>query len=246
VLIAALLAAYFFSRGKPGPVAARPTPSSPPAALDLSGTWTAEVSKDLPGDPPRPALKEVSLESERQGGIVAARVVLTDPGRGGAGAGYRMARDGPARLARVLSALDASPRGAELEPDFVSLPGWVPARRRLWKVLEGGGARAGRTGRSVRYVLLESVEDDYLIQAGVNASGFLSYAFFSPAYAAGRGEDVLSRVIHPEPGSSLRGFRNLVWDLSGSADFLTLTIPALVSGPEGGAADRITLTRKNP
>ena len=94
----------------------------------------------------------------------------------------------------------------------------------------------------VRYLLLESVEDDYLVQAGFNRSGFLSYAFFSRDYAHDRGLDALSGVIHPDPGSSLRGFRNLVWDLSGSADFLSLEVHATLSGPEG-SPDRITLKR---
>ena len=82
-----------------------------------------------------------------------------------------------------------------------------------------------------------------LIQAGVNATGFLSYLYLSPAYASGRGTDALSKVIHPGPESSLRGFRNLVWDLSGSADFVTLQVTATISGPTG-SADRITLRRQ--
>jgi len=86
------------------------------------------------------------------------------------------------------------------------------------------------------------VEDDYLVQAGINESGFLSYVFFSKAYASDRGLDALSRVIHPEPGSSLRGFHDLVWDFSGSADFLALQVNATLSGPDGSLA-KLTLTR---
>ena len=50
----------------------------------------------------------------------------------------------------------------------------------------------------------------------------------SEGYFKSRGLDALSGVIHPEPGSDLRGFRNLVWDLSGAADFLTLEVTATV------------------
>ena len=120
--------------------------------------------------------------------------------------------------------------------EFVKLPGWIPERDRMWRALEGAGPNP-------HYLLVESLETDYVVQAGINETGFLSYAFFSPAYAPGRGEDVLSRVIHPEPGASLSGFRDLVWDLSGAADFLTLQLPVTLSGPEGGAADTVTLTR---
>ena len=56
--------------------------------------------------------------------------------------------------------------------------------------------------------------------------------------------DALSTVIHPEPGSALREFRNLVWDLSGSADFLSLEVRATLSRP-GGTADRLVLEEKD-
>jgi hypothetical protein len=49
-------------------------------------------------------------------------------------------------------------------------------------------------------------------------------------------------VIHPEPGSSLRGFSNIVWDFSGAADFLSLEVHATVSQPEGVPL-RVTLKR---
>ncbi len=125
--------------------------------------------------------------------------------------------------------------------DFIPFPAWIPKRERVWRALEG------QTGKAldVRYLLLESVEDDYQVQAGVNQSGFLSYVFFSKPYARNRGVDALSGIIHPVPGSSLRGFQNLVWDLSGAADFLKLEIYGTLSGPEGGGAgDRITLKRE--
>jgi hypothetical protein len=210
--------------------------ATPP--LDLSGRWHTQVSKTLPGPPPRPVLKDIFFETDREGTILAAGVLLTDPGQGGAGAGYRLASDGPRRLTQAASLLAAAPGGAALPIDFIPFPAWVPARNRLWRPLEG----QSRRGEQIRYLLLESVEDDYLVQAGINQSGFLSYAFFSPAYASGRGVDVLSKIIHPEPGSSLRGFQNLVWDLSGGADFLNLEVYAKLSGPEG-IPDRLTLKR---
>jgi hypothetical protein len=235
--------ALYLARGGASPGAAAAGPTPPPAAtapmLDLSGRWDVQFSKTL-SNPPRPALKQAFLETDREGQIVAAGVVLTDPGRGGAGAGYRIVNDGPQRLGAVSAALAASPAGASLPAiDFIPLPAWMPQRERVWRVLEGQSRRI----LDVRYILLESIEDDYLVQAGINQSGFLSYAFFSKPYARNRGLDALSGVIHPDPGSDLRGFHNLVWDFSGSADFLTLEVTATLSGPEGGPPDRLTLKR---
>lgn len=221
----------------PEPAVAAVAPS--PVSLDLSGRWRAQLSKMIGGATPRPVLKEVAIESDRDGRIRAARVVLTDPGRGGAGAGYRMAPDGPRRLQDALAAVASQPRGAPLTMEFLELPAWVPARERLWRAIEGVGVPSAPS----RYVLVESLEKDYLIQAGLNESGFLSYAFFSPDYAPDRGRDELSRVIHPEADASLRGFRNVLWDLSGAADFLKLEVPATISGPESGDPDRLVLKR---
>ena len=209
-----------------------------PAALNLAGRWYGQASNNLPSSPPRPVLKEAAIETDYDGAIVAARALLTDPGLGGAGAGYRVAADGSQRIAGALSALAASPGGAPVNVDFLSLAPWMPVRARLWRALEG----FSRKQSEVRYLLLESIEDDYLVQAGINRSGFLSYAFYSPAYASRRGVDALSGVIHPEPGSSLRDFRNLIWDLSGSADFLTLEVRASLTGPDG-ITNRMVLKR---
>ena len=216
-----------------------PTPPTPAAKLDLSGRWESQISKTLPGPPPRPALKQAYLETDREGAILAAGVLLTDPGRGGAGAGYRVVSDGAERLRQISSRLAESRGGAALPVDFIPFPAWMPPRDRVWRALEGESRRSA----DPRYLLLESVEDDYLVQAGINQSGFLSYAFFSRDYAHGRGLDALSPVIHPDPGSSLRSFRNLVWELSGSTDFFALEVHATVSGPEG-SMDRLTLKRK--
>jgi hypothetical protein len=233
------------TRGSQAPPPPAPESTSPSqtntATLDLSGRWETEFSKTLPGPAPRPALKQAFLETDREGNILAAGVLLTDPGRGGAGAGYRLAGDGPQRLGQVASELAASPSGATLrEIDFIPFPAWMPTRDRVWRALEGQSRRI----LDVRYVLLESVEDDYVVQAGINRSGFLSYAFFSRGYTRSRGLDALSGVIHPDPGSALTGFKNLVWDFSGAADFLTLAVHATLSGPEGGVPDRLTLIRK--
>jgi len=214
-----------------------PTPT--PATLDLSGRWTAEVEKTIPGPPPRPAIKSAYLETTKDGQILAAGVLLTDPGRGGSGAGYRMAADGRRRLDEAVALL-SSARAAAIPVDFIPFPAWVPARQRVFRSLEA--ASNAKRKEPVRYLLLESLEDDYLVQAGINETGFLSYVFASPAYGKTRGVDALSKVIHPEPGSSLIGFQNLVWDFSGSADFLKLEVNATLSGPDG-LADRLKLKR---
>ena len=225
------------SRPGPPPSAPAVEPTHTPTILDLAGRWTAEVEKTLPGPPPRPAIKSAYLETNRDGDILAAGILLTDPGRGGAGAGYRMAADGRRRLDDALALLSGA-RSAPVAVDFIPFPAWVQARQRLWRSLEATNKRR----EPVRYLLLESIEDDYVVQAGINEIGFLSYVFFSPTYGRARGVDALSRVIHPEPGSSLRGFQNLVWDFSGSADFLKLEVNAAASGPDG-LVDRLKLKR---
>lgn len=239
--LAVIVAVVLWSRGSaisadagaPPPVA---TPE--PWSLDLTGRWQGRLATTLPGPPPRPGLRDVFIETDRSGTIVAAGAILTDPGRGGAGAGYLTVPDGGRRVREIATALAASPRGAALALDFIPLPPWVPQRDRVWRALEGQRPRPEETS----YLLLESVEPEYLIQAGVNASGFLSYLFLSPEYGAPHGVDALSGVIHPERDASLRGFRGLVWDLSGAADFVTLEVPVTLSKP-AGVADRILLKR---
>ena len=207
-----------------------------PWSFDLTGRWQATAPTTIAGSPPRPALREVFLETDRSGAIVAAGVVLTDPGRGGAGAGYLTVPDGGSRVREIAAALGRAPRGAPLSLEFIPLPPWMPRRDRLWHAVEGQRASAEQT----TYVLLEALDPDYLIQAGVNASGFLSYIFLSPEYASGRGTDALSKAIHPGPDSSLRGFRNLVWDLSGAANFVSLQVPVTIGQP-AGAENRLIL-----
>jgi hypothetical protein len=222
-----------------GAVEAAPAVTTPePWTLDLTGRWRGKIATTIPGTPSRPALREMFVETDRAGNIVAAGVTLTDPGRGGAGAGYLTVPDGGRRVRELAAAVAASPGGAALSFDFIPFAPWVPKRDRTWRAVEGQRRNAEET----TYLLLESLEPDYLIQAGVNASGFLSYLYLSPAYASGRGTDALSKVIHPGPESSLRGFRNLVWDLSGAADFVGLQVAASISGP-AGSADRILLRR---
>ncbi|HTD52926.1 MAG TPA: hypothetical protein VK780_07875 [Thermoanaerobaculia bacterium] len=220
-----------------GPAAVARLPSAA-STLDLSGRWYGQVSDTLQGESSRPVLKEASIETDRDGNIVAAQALLTDPGRGGAGAGYRTATDGAQRITDAVAVLASSPGGAPVNVDFLVLAPWMPQRARLWRALEG----INRKQPDVRYLLLESIEDDYVVQAGINRSGFLSYAFFSRPYAPTRGMDLLSGIVHPEPGSSLGDFRNLVWDLTGSADFLTLQVRATLAGPDA-IPDRMVLKR---
>ena len=240
VLVAALSVTLWLRRGPAGGTAGKagPVAAPSPATLDLGGQWHAEKSKTLPGSPPRPVLKEARILTNRDGAILAAQVLLTDPGNGGAGAGYRVAADGRQRLDEAVAALAGSSSGAPVNVDFIAFPPWMPTRTRLWRALEG----QSRKRETIRYLLLESIEDDYVVQAGINQSGFLSYAFFSPAYASGRGVDMLSRIIHPEPGSDLREFKNLVWDLSGTTDFLNLQVNATLTGPDR-QTDRMVLKR---
>ncbi len=221
-------------------VEAPPAVTTPePWALDLTGRWEGKITTTIAGMPPRPALREIFVETDRAGNVVAAGVTLTDPGRGGAGAGYLTVPDGRRRIRELVSALASSPPGAAVAIDFIPFAPWMPRRDRTWKVIEG----QRKSPEETTYLLLESREPGYLVQAGVNASGFLSYLYLSPAYAAPRGIDALSKVIHPGSDSSLRGFRNLVWDLSGAADFVGLNVAATISQP-AGANDRLVLTRK--
>ena len=221
--------------------AAAPTAAATPEpwSFDLTGRWQATASTMIAGPPPRPALREVFLETDRSGAIIGAGALLTDPGHGGAGAGYMTVPDGGRRVREIAEALSRSPRGAPLSLEFIPFPPWMPRRDRLWRAVEGQRASAEQT----TYVLLEALDSDYLIQAGVNASGFLSYLFLSTEYASGRGTDALSKAIHPGPDSSLRGFRNVVWDLSGAADFVSLQVPATIGQPAGGQ-DRLVLKRQ--
>ena len=217
-----------------------PTSTTPePWSLDLTGRWQGRLTTTIAGTPSRPALRELFIETDRSGNVIAAGVTLTDPGRGGAGAGYLTVPDGGRRVRDLAAVLIGSPGSAPLTLDFIPYAPWVPQRERTWRAVEG----LRRTPDETTYLLLESREPDYLIQAGVNASGFLSYLYLSPAYAFGRGTDALSKVIHPGTESSLRGFRNLVWDLSGSADFVGMQVTATISGP-AGQADRIVLRRQ--
>ena len=222
---------------EPASAAVVPTPA--PWTLDLTGRWQGKTATTIAGTPSRPALREAFVETDRSGNIVAAGVSLTDPGHGGAGAGYLTVPNGKERLQELAAAILAAPRGAALDLDFVPLAPWVPRRDRRWRAVEG----LRRTSGETTYLLLESLESDYLVQAGVNSSGFLSYLYLSPEYVTTRGADALSKVIHPGSDNALRGFRNLVWDLTGAADFVALQVNATISGP-AGSADRIALRRK--
>src|SRR5712691_11623227 len=240
LLVLAVALTLLLRRSPPSEAVQGPPKAAPPAAptLNLTGRWYGQVTDTLPLATPRPVLKEAAIETDRDGKITAARVILTDPGRGGAGAGYRTVADGTARIDDAVAALASAPGGAPVNVDFLALAPWMPERARLWRALEG----VNRKQPQVRYLLLESIEDDYVVQAGINRSGFLSYAFFSKPYAPTRGMDLLSGIVHPEQGSSLGDFRNLVWDLTGSADFLTLQVRATLTGPDR-IPDRMVLKR---
>src|SRR5262245_42454366 len=102
--------------------------SSGAPTLNLTGRWYGQVSDTLPQSPPRPVVKEATIETDRNGKILAARVVLTDPGRGGAGAGYRTVLDGAQRIDDAVGALAGAPGGAPVNVDFISFAPWMPER----------------------------------------------------------------------------------------------------------------------
>jgi hypothetical protein len=201
VLVLALTLLFLWKVGTRGTTKASRLERTAPAAtpgLSVAGRWQTEFSKTLPGPPPSPAVKNVFIETDSEGAILAAGVLLTDPARGGVGAGHRIVPDGRRRVDEITALLAENPRGASLPIDLIPYSAWVPTRARVWRA--------------------------------------------SPSYASGRGVDSLPGVIHPEPGSSLYRFHNLVWDLSGEADFLSMGVHATLSGPEG-MPDRLTLKR---
>src|SRR5262245_4117679 len=113
-------------------------PATPePWSLDLTGRWFGKVTTTIPGTPSRPALRETYVETDRSGNIVGAGVILTDPGRGGAGAGFMTVPDGQRRVREIASSLATAPRGAALSLDFIPFAPWVPARQRSYHAREG-------------------------------------------------------------------------------------------------------------
>src|SRR6202162_214591 len=102
----------------------RTAPTSTPG-LSVAGRWQSEFSKTLAGPPPSPAVKNVFLETDSEGAILAAGVLLTDPARGGVGAGYRIVLDGRRRVDEIAALLAESPQGASLPIAFFSSRAWV-------------------------------------------------------------------------------------------------------------------------
>src|SRR5262249_17918303 len=135
-------------------------PSNRPAQtrLDLARRLRAHATITLPGSPPLPAHPSGFIGTDHDGQIRAADVLLTAPGHGGAGAGFRSGAAARGLIERFVPALAAERSGAALPVDFVPLPPWIPPRARLWRALEG----QPRRGSETRYLLLESVESDYL------------------------------------------------------------------------------------
>jgi hypothetical protein len=137
----------------------------------------------------------------------------------------------------AAAALAASPHGASLSLEFVPIPPWMPASERTWRAVEGAPEPDETT-----YLLLEAVEPKDVIQAGLNASGFLSWLYLAGDYAQGRGSDQLSRVIHPGPRAASAGSAT-----SSGTSRAPPTSSASRSRDHlaaGGTADRIVLRRK--
>ena len=109
---AVLIVVTWATFGNRSPETAGPpvTPIPTAGALDLSGRWHAQFSKMIGKTPPRPVLKEIAIESGRDGGILAASVVFTDPGGAEPAPGT-----GPPRTGRAASRRPPPP--------------WQPARK---------------------------------------------------------------------------------------------------------------------
>jgi hypothetical protein len=234
--------------GTPAPIPA----ATGAAAETLAGAWTGRVHRTVAGPPPRETTKTVELESDAQGGILGASVIYEDPVSGAAGAGYRLDPGGPRNLEALLARIDEKGEANDFAPEFLKLPaGIVPPRS--WHVIEGywetppRGRKAGkaRPPEQIPYVLLESDVEDALYQIGVTRAGFLSGVVFTKSFFSTklRDTDQISRVINPPAGSRLHSFSHLVWDLSGTTEFLKMRVEATVTGP-GGGPDALYLTKK--
>jgi hypothetical protein len=223
------------------------------APVTMAGVWSGRVTGALPGPPAREITKFVTIESDADGGIRAASVLLTDPVAGSAGAGYRLDPGGSKGFEALIARINGAGEAPDFAPDFVAAPAGDALAPRTWHVIEGywetppRGKKPGRPVKTeaIQYVLLESDDSNGLFQIGETRRGFLSYVYFTKDLTAGksRGVDLISSVIDPPEGSRLHSFSHLVWDLSGSTDFLKMRIEATVSGPEGGP-DALLLIKK--
>lgn len=233
--------------------AAPAAPATPAAATEtLAGVWTGLVHRAVAGPPPRETTKSVEIRSDAQGAILGASVVQEDPVSGAAGAGYRLDSGGASDLEALLARIDEKGEVSAFTPGFVRLPAGLAAPA-TWHVIEGywdtppRGKRSGkpRKPEEIRYVLLESDADDALFQIGETRGGFQSYVYFTKSFFSlkMRDTDQISAIIDPPPGSRLHSFSHLVWDLSGTTEFLKMRIEATVTGP-GGGPDALFLTKK--
>lgn len=253
LVLAALIFWVSRSRQDEKEEAAVPAPAEPaPAPETLAGAWSGRVQRAVAGPPPRETTKSVEIESDARGAIIAASVILEDPVAGAAGAGYRLEPGGAKNLEALLARLDEQGQVAEYTPASLKLPPGVAAPK-AWHAIEGywesppRGRKPGKPRKpdQIPYVLLESDADDALYQTGETRSGFLSYVFFTKSFFSPklRESDQISAVINPPPGSRLHSFSHIVWDLSGTTEFLKMRIEATVTGP-GGGPDALYLTRK--
>ncbi len=127
----------------------------------------------FPATPRGPALREV-VHRDRPVGRDRRRGRRADrPGtrRRGRGLPSSSPTD-PRRVARDrVGRRGSRRRGAALSLDFIPSPAWMPRRDRVWRALEGQKPPA--RGDDLPAARVDRA--DYLVQAGVNASGFLSY-----------------------------------------------------------------------
>ena len=191
-----------------------------PGRLDLTGRWQGKIATTIADSPARPALREIFVETDRRGQRGRRR---RHPDRSGPRRSRRGVSHGPRRRpagsgsSRPPSRL--RPRGAALAIDFIPFAALdAPAGADL------EGHRGPAPEPAGDHVPAARIARGRLSRPGRRQRDRDSSRTSTsrPPTPPRAGTDVLSRVIHPGPDSSLRGFRNLVWDLSGAADFVGL------------------------
>ena len=145
---------------------------------------SATVLEDARRQPAPPVLKEISIESDRDGAHPGGprRLHRPRPRRRGRRVPDRSRRAAAARRGRRGPRRRAE--GASLTLDFLELPGWMPDATASLEGARGRGRRA--PGRRATCSSSRSRPTTWF-RPGSTSPGFLSYAFFSPAYAPARG-----------------------------------------------------------
>ena len=151
----------------------------------------------------------------------------------------RRARTGRSGSAQVSSALAASPGGAppSRSTSSRSRPG-CPSASALWRVARGTEPPDAWTSATSCSSPSRTTTSCRPGSTGAASSPTRSSRRSTRTTAASTRS---RRSSIPSPGSSLRGFRNLVWDLSGAADFLSLEVARDRCPARRATPDRLTL-----